>query len=185
MRSIDDVLSLTEFLQLSLIYSPENLDCNGVVTSVEYCYVAREEDLNENNMDQVVFNLSLLSRYIVPGGGPLSAMAYDVLPILSNPRESICTVNADNRYVCCDTTGLNGAELRSVEDYYGITLTTLASDSIAPLAINAPGVSTSEYIVIFFNLNDSISTGDITRLTNLRYHGVPLLRFLIAGTFKF
>ena len=165
----------------SFVYSPIR-NCSGNIAAIQYCYSASREQFGD---EQVVFDLSLLSRTFVPSLGGIRARPYKVVSIRSIPNGNKCRERSSGNWRCCDGVSLN-AELMSSDDYYGITVT---GSSVTPLAINAPNSQHTDFAEMF-HVNIYIITSAITAdrdsTINIiengapRVHGVAMLRFLIG-----
>ncbi len=103
-------------------------NCSGSLVSIQYCYRARDADIN---VEQTIFILSSLISLNQHG-------LFEVINttiVRNTPRNSICTDPPGNiEQICCDTTPLSGLQISSSEYIFGVTITDPAA--VRPLAFS-------------------------------------------------
>ncbi len=107
---------------------PESVsrNCSGSLVSIQYCYRARNRDIN---VEQTIFILSSLISLNQQGLFEVK----NITTIRNTPQNSICTdPPGDIEQICCDTTPLSGLQIPSSEYIFGVTIT--APAAVRPLA---------------------------------------------------
>ncbi len=95
-------------------------NCSGSLVSIQYCYPARDSDIN---VEQTIFILSSLVSLNQLG-------LFEVIStttIRTTPRNSKCTETGPFKIMCCDTTPLSGLQITSSEYVFGVTITNPAA----------------------------------------------------------
>ncbi len=101
-------------------------NCNGSLVSIQYCYQARDTDIN---VERTIFNLSSLISLNQPGLFEVK----NITTIRNTPQNSTCTDPPGNiEQICCDTTPLSGLQIPSSEYIFGVTITNPVN--VRPLA---------------------------------------------------
>ncbi len=91
-------------------------NCSGGLVSIQYCYRARDTDIN---VEQTIFILSSLISLNQQGLFEVK----NITTISSTPRNSTCTdVSGRIQQICCDTTPLSGFQIPSSEYTFGVTI---------------------------------------------------------------
>ncbi len=92
-------------------------NCSGSLVSIQYCYRARDRDIN---VEQTIFDLSSLISLNQHGLFEVN----NITTISSTPRNSTCTdPPGDIQQICCDTTSLSGLQIPTSEYIFGVTIT--------------------------------------------------------------
>ncbi len=82
-------------------------NCSGSLVSIQYCYRARDQDIN---VEQTIFDLTSLISLNQCGLFEVK----NITTISSTPRNSICTdVSGKIQQICCDITPLSGLHIPS------------------------------------------------------------------------
>ncbi len=155
-------------------------NCSGDVDSIQYCYRARDGDVDKN-ISRNAFALLQAAR------NGLEFTITNRRLISTNPIDSICTdppAPAEG-VICCDTTSLitRGFEAPSSEYTFGIVD---ISNTLNPLAF---ADSVTEYHVEQFRavLGDAGpsqgSTVMLTEGTRLSNRAILLIRFIIGNNY--
>ncbi len=155
-------------------------NCNGSLISIQYCYRARDRDIN---IEQTIFILSSLLSLNQHGLFEVKNISI----ILNTPRNSTCIAidspGKIQQIICCDTTPLSGLQIPSSEYIFGVTITDPAA--VRPLAFrgnitqyrisqtSAALGSTGPPQGSIFTLNESNSV-------NYTHRALLLLRFIIG-----
>ena len=98
---------LSSLTDMGHIYPiPSTLNCNGIVTAIEYCYIVQDAQLDT---DVFIFTFLTLQQ------NGLNFTVRDVLDVASRPTSEICTrvvsVQLQTLNYCCDTLSLDSTSL--------------------------------------------------------------------------
>ena len=157
--------------------SPLMRNCSGTVVSLQYCYQARDRDIE---MTRDVFDFLTLVQ---------NGLQYTVsssLTIQTTPRSSICTDTSESiQQTCCDTSSLNANDqfqLRSSDFTFGVVIT---NSNVRPLVFTT---SALEYRVEQFQAalgaDGSTPGNNVTLGANTRVNdGSLVFRFIIGKVF--
>ncbi len=180
---IDSPIMLKRWRRETQIFTipPESAprNCSDSLVSIQYCYRARDRDIN---VEQTIFILSSLISLNQQGLFEVKNISI----IRNTPRNSTC-VAIDSpgkiQQICCDTTPLSGLQIPSSEYAFGVTVTDPVN--VRPLAfrnnitqyrisqISAALGNTGPPQGSRFTLNESNSV-------NYTYRSLLLLRFIIG-----
>ena len=178
----DDSANLTQsqFRRVAYIFTipPESSlrNCSGTVVSLQYCYQARNRDIERNRPVNVFIFLSLTQN----------GMRFTVnrqMFIRTTPANTICTNSSGSiEQICCDTTTLNTnnqLQLSSSNFSFGVVIT---NGNVRPLAFTT---SSTEYHVKQYRTSLGNSETMFTLSSNEKVNDSFLLfRFVIGKEIK-
>ncbi len=158
---------------------PESVsrNCSGSLVSIQYCYRARDRNINN---ELPIFNLSSLISLNQHGLFEVN----NITTISSTPRNSTCTdLPGRIQQICCDTTPLSGLHIPSSEYIFGVTITNPVN--VRPLAFRNNIIEyrlrqTSAALGNTGPPQGSRFTLDESNSVNYTHRALLLLRFIIG-----